>query len=46
MERKIVNISSVSIKYGKKGKYKAYGDNGESGKYQEYGNPAYRDRQK
>ena len=44
-EGKAVNISSVSIKYGKKGKYKAYGFPGEAGKYQEYHpDPAYRDR--
>ena len=43
---KVVNIESISIKYGRSGKYGAYGFPGEAGKYQEYHpNPNYRDRQ-
>jgi hypothetical protein len=44
-EGKIETIAAVSVKYGKSGKYKAYGFPGETGQYQKFHpNPEYRDR--
>ena len=42
---KIEKIAAVSVKYGKSGKFKAYGFPGETGQYQKFHpNPEYRDR--
>lgn len=44
-EGKIEKISAVSVKYGKKGKFKSYGFPGETGQYQKFHpNVEYRDR--
>ena len=41
----VEKIAAVSVKYGKSGKYKAYGFPGETGQYQKYHpNPEFRDR--
>lgn len=42
---KVEKIAAVSVKYGKSGKFKAYGFPGETGQYQKFHpNPEYRDR--
>jgi len=41
----VEKIAAVSVKYGKSGKFKAYGFPGETGQYQKFHpNPEYRDR--